>query len=39
MVEMQEIFLKYGKEYKEKHEMIPHIAKAFTAIENWRTSK
>ena len=39
MVEMQEIFLKYGKEYKEKHTMIPHIAKAFTAIENCRTSK
>ena len=39
MVEMQEIFLKYGKEYKEKHTMIPHIAKAFRAIENCRTSK
>ena len=39
MVEMQEIFLKYGKEYKEKHEMIPHIAKTFAAIENCRTSK
>ena len=28
MVEMQDIIKKYGKEYKEKHKLFPHIAKA-----------
>ena len=33
MVEVQEIFQKYGKEYKENHKMLPHIEKAMGAIE------
>ena len=27
MPEVQEIIKKYGKEYKEKHKLLPHIAK------------
>ena len=33
MVEVQDIIKKYGKEYKEKHKMLPHVAKAMGAIE------
>ena len=32
MPEVQEIFKKYGEGYKEKHKMMPHIAKAMGAI-------
>ena len=39
MVEMQTIIKKYGKEYKEKHKMMPHIAKAMGAIEKCRTGE
>ena len=28
MPEVQDIIKKYGKEYKEKHKMLPHIAKS-----------
>ena len=27
MVEVQDIIKKYGKEYKEKHKILPHVAK------------
>ena len=30
---------KYGKEYKEKHKIMPHIAKAMGAIEKCGTGK
>ena len=39
MVEVQEIIKKYGKEYKEQHKMMPHIAKAMGAIEKCRTAE
>lgn len=39
MVEVQDIIKKYGKEYKEKHKMLPHIHKAVAAIEQCRTSE
>lgn len=39
MVEMQEIMKKYGKEYKEKHKLMPYIQKAMKAIEECRTEK
>ena len=39
MVEMQTIIKKYGKEYKEQHKMMPHIAKAMGAIEKCRTAE
>ena len=34
---MQTIIRKYGKGYKEKHKMMPHISKAMGAIEKCRT--
>ena len=39
MVEMQTIIKKYGKEYKEKNKLMPHIAKAMGAIEKCRTGE
>lgn len=39
MPELQDIIKKYGKEYKEKHKMMPHIAKAMGAIEKCRTGE
>ena len=39
MVEVQEIFRKYGKEYKKEHKMMPHIAKTMGAIEKYRTAE
>lgn len=39
MVEVQDIIQKYGKEYKEKHKMMPHVAKAMGAIEKCRTKE
>ena len=39
MVEVQEIMQKYGKEYKVKHKMMPHVAKAMWAIEKCRTKE
>ena len=39
MVEIQDIIKKYGKEYKEKHKIKPHIAKAMGAIEKCRTAE
>ena len=39
MAEVQDIIKKYGKEYKEKHKMLPHIAKAMGAIEKCRTGE
>ena len=33
MVEVQDIMKKYVKEYKEKHRILPHIAKTMGAIE------
>ena len=39
MVEMQTIIKKYGKEYKEKHKIMPHIQKAMVAIEKCRTGE
>ena len=39
MVEVQDIIKKYGKEYKEKHKMLPHVAKAMGAIEKCRTAE
>ena len=39
MPEVQDIIKKYGKEYKEKHKMLPHIAKAMGAIEKCRTAE
>ena len=38
-IEVQDIIKKYGKEYKEKHKMMPHIAKAMGAIEKCRTEE
>lgn len=39
MIEMQEIIKKYGKEYKEKNKIMPHILKAMDAIEKCRTGE
>ena len=39
MVEVQDIIKKYGKEYKEKHRILPHVAKAMGAIEKCRTGE
>ena len=39
MPEVQEIIKKYGKEYKEKHKLLPHIAKTMGAIEKCRTGE
>ena len=39
MVEVQDIIKKYGKEYKEKHRILPHIAKTMGAIEKCRTGE
>ena len=39
MPEVQEIIKKYGKEYKEKHKILPHIAKTMGAIEKCRTGE
>ena len=38
-IEVQDIIKKYGEEYKEKHKMMPHIAKTMKAIEKCRTEK
>ena len=38
MVEVQDIIKKYGKEYKEKHKILPHVAKTMGAIEKCRTA-
>ena len=38
MVEVQDIIKKYGKEYKAKNKMLPHVAKAMGAIEKCRTA-
>jgi len=38
MVELQDIVIEYGKEFKEKYKLIPHIHKALRAIENCRTA-
>ena len=38
-IEVQDIIKKYGEEYKEKHKMMPHIAKTMGAIEKCRTEK
>lgn len=39
MLEIQEIIKKYGKEYKKKNRLLPHIAKTMGAIEKCRTAK
>ena len=39
MVELQDIIKKYGKEYKEKHKLMPHIQKTMNAIEKCRTAE
>lgn len=39
MVEVQGIFQKYGKKYRENHKMLPHVAKAMGAIEKCRTAE
>ena len=39
MVEVQDIIKKYGKEYKAKNKMLPHVAKAMGAIEKCRTAE
>ena len=39
MVEVQDIIKKYGKEYKEKYRILPHIAKTMGAIEKCRTGE
>lgn len=38
MPELQDIIKEYGKKYKEKNKIFPHIAKAMGAIEKCRTS-
>ena len=38
MPEVQDIIKKYGKEYKAKNKMLPHVAKAMGAIEKCRTA-
>ena len=38
-IEVQDIVKKYGKEYKENHKIMPHIAKAMGAIEKCRTEE
>ena len=38
-IEVQDIIKKYGEEYKEKHKIMPHIAKTMGAIEKCRTEK
>ena len=38
-IEVQDIVKKYGKEYKEKHKIMPHVAKAMGAIEKCRTEQ
>ena len=38
-IEVQDIMKKYGEEYKEKHKMMPHVAKAMGAIEKCRTEE
>lgn len=35
MVEVQDIMKKYGKEYKEKHKLLPYITKTIGAIEKY----
>ena len=39
MVEVQDIIKKYGKEYKAKNKMLPHVAKAMGAIKKCRTAE
>ena len=39
MVELQDIIKKYGKEYKEKHKLMPHIQRTMNAIEKCRTAE
>ena len=38
-IEVQDIIKKYGEEYKEKHKMMPHIAKTMREIEKCRMEK
>ena len=38
-IEVQDIVKKYGKEYKENHKIMPHVAKAVRAIEKCRTEE
>ena len=38
-IEVQDIIKKYGEKYKQKHKMMPHIAKTMEAIEKCRTEK
>lgn len=39
MPEVQEIIKKYGKEYKQRHKLMPHEYKAMNAIEKCRTAE
>lgn len=39
MVEMQEIIKKYGKTYRSKNKLMPHIQKTMSAIEKCRTAE
>lgn len=39
MVELQEIIKKYGKDYKEKHKLMPYKTKTLDAIEKCRTGE
>jgi hypothetical protein len=38
MIEVQDVFLKYGEEYRQKHRLPVHILKAMSAIECCRTA-
>ena len=38
-IEVQDIIKNYGKEYKENHKIMPHVAKAMGAIEKCRTEE
>ena len=39
MVELQDIFIEHGREYRDKHRLPVHILKTMAAIETCRTSK
>ena len=39
MIELQEIFRKYGEKYREEHKMMPYIIKTMRAIEKCRTAE
>jgi tRNA(Ile2) C34 agmatinyltransferase TiaS len=38
MPEVQDIFLKYGEQYRQKHKLPSHLLKTMSAIEQCRTS-